>query len=183
MRQKKLFVLFLSALFMMAGWVRWVPAASMDEMVAAAKKEGSIDFYFVGVLSPKGAQTIAKAFNKKYGLNIKLNFSPSGGVGRDVGKLMTMAATGVPPEWDVMVMPDVFHGRLAARKLQEKIDYAKLGVDPKAVHYRNSSVDVYSAFALPAYNTKLVAPKDAPKNWEDMLDPNTLVSEHRPSSV
>jgi hypothetical protein len=48
-----------------------------------AKKEGSIEFYGPSTLGPEGAQAIVSAFNKKYGLNVKVNFTPSGNMTRD----------------------------------------------------------------------------------------------------
>lgn len=42
-------------------------AAPIDELIAAAKKEGRIEFYAASTLTPKGAQELSEAFNKKYG--------------------------------------------------------------------------------------------------------------------
>ena len=35
----------------------------------------------------------------KYGLNVKLQYSPRN-MTRDIGKVVGFGATGVPPEWD-----------------------------------------------------------------------------------
>ena len=171
MKQKRLFSMFIVALFAVVGVTTLAPAASTDELVAAAKKEGVLNFYFPGSLTAEGAKALSDAFKKKYGLNIKANYSPSGGISRDVGTLISMAATGMAPEWDVMTIPDTFQGRLFGRKMQQPFDYAQIGVDPKAIHYKKHAVAIITAFALPAYNKKLVAAKDAPKKWEDILDP------------
>ncbi|HEX9144016.1 MAG TPA: hypothetical protein VGA09_07075, partial [Candidatus Binatia bacterium] len=47
-------------------------AAPIDELIKGAKQEGTIEFYAPSTLTPQGAQAIGAAFNKKYGLNIKL---------------------------------------------------------------------------------------------------------------
>jgi len=163
--------MFLVALFALVGGGRRASADSVDDLMAAAKKEGRVEYYALGTLTPKAAKAIGKAFNKKYGLNIKVNYTPSGGVSRQIGMLISQSATGVEPEWDVMSLPDTFHGRLFGRKLQLPFDYSKLGVNRESIHYRNNAVAIYSAFALPGYNSKLVAAKDVPKRWEDLLDP------------
>src|SRR5688572_27206405 len=93
-------------------------AAKVDELVAAAKKEGVLEFYGPSTLGPQGAQALAAAFNKKYGLNIKLNYSPSGNMTRDTGKVVGLSASGVAAEWDIMVVTDAHHGSLWLRKLQ-----------------------------------------------------------------
>ncbi|MFQ5850019.1 MAG: ABC transporter substrate-binding protein [Candidatus Binatia bacterium] len=171
MRYLRFFVATLTALFTLAGRASWVSAAPVDEVIAGAKKEGVIEFYGASTLTPQGAQALGKAFNKRYGLDIKLNYSPAGSYTRDIGKVVSRAATGVPPEWDVMLVTDAHHGRLWLRKLQETFDYRKLGVDPKLIHYDNGAVSFATQFNLPAYNKKILPAKDVPKSWDDLLDP------------
>ena len=171
MKHKRFGSMFIVTLLVVAGVPALAPAASTDELIAAAKKEGTVEYYAPGTLTPKAAKAIAKAFNKKHGLNIRVNYTPSGGISRQIGMLISQSATGVEPEWDVMTLPDTFQGRLFGRKLQIPFDYAQLGVGRETIHYRNNAVAIYSAFALPGYNTKLVAAKDVPKKWEDLLDP------------
>ncbi len=64
--------MFLVALFALVGGGRRASADSVDDLIGAAKKEGRVEYYALGTLTPKAAKAIAKAFNKKYGLNIKV---------------------------------------------------------------------------------------------------------------
>jgi iron(III) transport system substrate-binding protein len=146
-------------------------AAPLDDLIAGAKKEGVIDFYGPSTLGPEGAQAIVAAFNKKYGLNVKVNFTPSGNMTRDTAKVIGLSASGQPPEWDIMLVTDAHHGSLWLRKLHVPYDYSSVGVDKQRMEYDNGTVSVANQFALPAYNTKLLPAKDAPKKWEDLLDP------------
>jgi iron(III) transport system substrate-binding protein len=146
-------------------------ASSIDGLIAGAKKEGVIEFYGPSTLGPEGAQALADGFNKKYGLNIKLNFSPSGNMTRDTAKIVGMSASGQPPEWDIMVVTDAHHGSLWLRKLHQPFDYAAAGVSQDRIEYDRGTVSVANQFALPTYNSKLVAAKDVPTKWEDLLDP------------
>src|SRR3989338_1247133 len=82
------------------GWAH-AGSSKLDELIAGAKKEGVIEFYGP---STQGAQALAAAFNKKYGLNVKLGYSPSGNMTRDTGKVVGLSASGQPPEWDIMVV-------------------------------------------------------------------------------
>src|SRR5258706_2214205 len=169
MKQLKLsiFVLFLAA-----GLVPAACAAPVDDLVAAAKKEGgAFEFYAPSTLTPQGAQALTAAFNKKYGLAVKLQYSPSGNMTRDVGKLVGLAASGTPPEWDLMVVTDAHHATLWLRKLHQAFDYKTIGVDSKAVMFDNGAVHFAKQFVLPAYNKQLVAAKDVPKSWDDLLSP------------
>jgi iron(III) transport system substrate-binding protein len=146
-------------------------AAPIDDLIKGAKQEGTIEFYAPSTLTPQGAQALAAAFNKKYGLNVKLQYSPSGNMTRDVGKVVGLGASGVPPEWDLMVVTDAHHATLWVKKMHQTFDYKSIGVDAKAIQYDNGAVSFANQFALPAYNRQLVAAKDAPKSWDDLLNP------------
>jgi len=146
-------------------------ASKLDELIAGAKKEGVIEFYGPSTLGPEGAQALVADFNKKYGLNIKLNFSASGNMTRDTAKVVGLSASGQPPEWDIMVVTDAHHGSLWLRKLHKPFDYASVGVAKDRIEYDNGTISVANQFALPAYNKKVLPAKDVPKKWEDLLDP------------
>lgn len=171
MEKLKMFVVGLLALVILAGWTSQAPASAVDELVAAAKKEGTLEFYGPSTLTPKGAEELAAAFSKRYGLNITFQYNPSGNMVRDVSKIVSQAATGVPPQWDSMVVTDAHHATLYLRKLHEIYDYKKLGVEEKFIQYDSGSVAVLNQFILPAYNKEILPAKDIPTSWEDLLDP------------
>ena len=154
----------------LGGWAH-AGSSKLDELIAGAKKEGVIEFYGPSTLGPQGAQALAAAFNKKYGLNVKLGYSPSGNMTRDTGKVVGLSASGQPPEWDIMVVTDAHHGSLWLRKLHIPFDYTSIGVAKDRIEYDNGTVSVANQFALPAYNKKTLPAKDVPKKWEDLLDP------------
>ncbi len=171
MKRLKFFLACSLPLLGLLEWELQVQAASVEQLVAAAKKEATIEFYAPSTLTPKGAQALGGAFNKKYGLNITLQYSPSGNMTRDVGKVVGQAATGVAPEWDLMLVTDAHHATLWLKKQLQTFDYRKLGVDPRSIHYDNGTVSFAHQFVLPAYNKKVLPAKDVPKSWEDLLDP------------
>src|SRR5262245_66410510 len=80
-------------------WASSALAAPIDDLIKGAKQEGTIEFYAPSTLTPQGAQALAAAFNKKYGLNVKLQHSPSGNMTRDIGKVVRLGATGVAAVW------------------------------------------------------------------------------------
>ena len=92
MKQLGFFMAGLLALLVQVGPAHRAAAAPIDELVAAAKKEGVLDFYAPSTLSPEGAQKLGEAFNKKYSLSIKLQYINSGGMTRDIGKVVSLAA-------------------------------------------------------------------------------------------
>lgn len=167
---KQLSVYFLALAFLVCG-AGYGQAGPLEDLIAGAKKEGAIEFYGPSTLGPQGAQALSDAFNKKYGLNIKLQYSPSGNMTSDIGKIVGRAASGVPPEWDIMVVTDAHHGSLWVRKLHRTFDYKSVGVNPNVIEYDSGTVSIANQFALPAFNSKILPVKDVPKRWEDLLDP------------
>src|SRR5262245_57053437 len=121
----------LLTLVLALSWSGFVEATPLDKLIGEAKKEGTVNFYGPATLTPQGAGLLEAAFNKKYGLNTKLTFHPSLNMTRDVGKFVGMAATGVGPEWDTMVVTDAHYATLWLRKLVDPYDYKSAGVDPQ----------------------------------------------------
>lgn len=145
-------------------------AAEIDRLKAAAKKEALINFHAPSSLSPQGAEALSEAFNKKYGLNIKISYFPSSSFTKDTSKVISQAALGVSPDWDLMTLTDDNHAELWQKRLHLSFDYKQFGVDTRAIQHDNGTIAVTHGVVLPAYNTKVVAAKDVPKSWEDLLD-------------
>jgi iron(III) transport system substrate-binding protein len=171
MLKRKLFFVWVSVIALIVVSLTSATAAPIDDLIKAAKQEGTLEFYAPSTLTPQGAQALGAAFNKKYGLNVKLQYSPSGNMTRDIGKVVGLGASGVPPEWDLMVVTDAHHATLWVKKMHQPFDYKSIGIDAKAVQYDNGSVSFANQFVLPAYNKQLVQAKDAPKSWDDLLNP------------
>jgi len=145
-------------------------AAPMDELVAAAQKEAVFELLAPSSTGQKGVQALGNAFNNKFGLNIKINYSPSSNMTGDVAKLVMGAASRAIPEWDLMLVTDAHHATVWTRKLHQPFDYAKVGVAPELIQYDNGAVSVGNQFVLPAYNRNILPAQEAPKRWEDLLD-------------
>ncbi|HEX5019288.1 MAG TPA: extracellular solute-binding protein [Candidatus Binatia bacterium] len=163
-------LILLLGLLLLFGEFQSVRAAPVDDLVAAAKKEGVIELLAPSTTGDKGAQALGNAFNKKYGLNIKVNYSPSSNMTGDVAKLVMGAASRATPEWDVMLVTDAHHATLWAKAMHQPFDYAKLGIVPELIQYDNGVVSLANQFVLPAYNKTIVPARDVPKRWEDLLD-------------
>lgn len=163
-------LILLFALLLLFGHFQFALAAPIDDLVAAAKKEGVIELLAPSTTGDKGAQALGNAFNKKYGLNIKVNYTPSSNMTGDVAKLVMGAASRATPDWDLMLVTDAHHATVWAKKLHQPFDYAKLGIAPELIQYNNGVVSLANQFVLPAYNKSILATHDVPKRWEDLLD-------------
>ena len=175
---RRVFVLSLTAGLVFAiGWASAraatpAPAPTPSQMINAAKQEGQLVIYAPTTLGQEGFNELVAAFKKKHGLDIRTQWVYSGAQTKDTAKLITEIATGNPPSWDVHIMIEPMHFIQRARNANEPFDYAGvLGVDPRRIQPGGATLVITEQSVLPAYNTKLVAPKDVPKTWEDLLDP------------
>ena len=145
---------------------------SVTELVNAAKQEGQLVVYAPAPLARKGFDELVEAFNKKYGLSLRAQWAVSGSMTRDIAKVISEVKTGNPPSWDVQIMIEPMHFTAHAEGVLERFDYARVfGIDPQLVQPGGATLVITEQVVLPAYNTKLVAAKDVPKTWEDLLDP------------
>ena len=164
-------LILLLGLFLLFGHLHLALAAPIDDLIAAARKEGVIELLAPSTTGDKGAQALGNAFNNKYGLNIKVNYTPSSNMTGDVAKLVMGAASRATPEWDLMLVTDAHHATIWSKKLHQPFDYAKLGVAKELVQYDNGVISLANQFVLPAYNKTVLAARDVPKRWENLLDP------------
>ena len=146
------------------------PTTAKD-VIAAANKEGTLEFYAPTQVEERGARRLNAAFNRKYGISVSFKYSPSANMDKDLGSIITQMATGGATDFDAAVFPDTYHATLWLRKLQVPFDYRVLGVDPKVINFDSGTVSFANQFTLPAYNKKTLPAKDVPRTWQDLLDP------------
>jgi iron(III) transport system substrate-binding protein len=164
-------MILLLGLLLMFGTRQSAFSAPLDDLIAAAKKEGILELLAPSTTGDKGAQALGNAFNKKYSLNIKVNYTPSSNMTGDVAKLVMGAASRATPEWDLMLVTDAHHATIWGKQLHQPFDYAKLGIARELIQYDNGVVSLANQFVLPAYNKTILPARDVPKRWEDLLDP------------
>ena len=144
--------------------------ARRAQWIEGAQKEGTLTWWTSA--SPKEAKEISGEFNKIYPF-VKIEYWRGNATERDA-KLeqehtagrVTVDITGVGdpthyPRWRKMGIPEKFTDVIPAVEKWDKRTYSKYGdwVTPE-----HTSM-------VPMYNTKLVPAAEAPKRWEDLLDP------------
>ena len=163
-------ILLIPALFFtLVSWL--LPAGalaqSQQELIEGAKKEGKVVWY--GSLSLEDVKRLGDAFEKKYPFIQVEPFRASGE--KLANKIMTetragryfydVVATGAFEIW-----PLYKRGLVGKYISPESKAYGKAFKDPEG-----SWNDLYDNYYVIGYNTKLVPKKDAPRGWDDMLDP------------
>ncbi len=141
--------------------------AASPELIAAAEEEGKVIWYTTMIVD-QAVRPIAAAFEKKYpGITVEFTRAGSGDTAL---KIINEGQAG-------RVMGDVFDGTATFSSVMPA-GMAEAYVPESAAAYPEELKDpgghwhaLNSYFLTAAYNTDLVSPEEAPKSFEDLLDP------------
>ncbi len=159
-----LFVLFLHLSFPFASAAQ---DGHSQKLIEGAKKENTLVWYTSA--SIEDVKAIFTAFNKKYPF-IKTDFYRAGSASL-FNRILNEARVG-----------KVLFDLIAIRGLEThqlvKAGFLQRYVSPESTVYpagfkdaKGYWVDYFDAYNVIGYNTKLVSRDQAPKSWEDLLDP------------
>ncbi len=148
-------------------------SAKMAKLIDAARQEGVIDFAGPSSLTPKGAQALIAGLNKKYNLNLKLNYVPETNYPAVISKTITEIGAGQPPTYDVIYVTEFNLAKLYSREYLDPFDWTGTfdHINKDSIYFDTGGVLVATIFGLPVYNNKLLKSDEAPKQWEDLLAP------------
>ncbi|CAM5195709.1 hypothetical protein CDEF62S_00438 [Castellaniella defragrans] len=142
---------------------------SFDNIVAAAKKEGSVTYYTV--LAPDQAARLGKEFQKEYGIKLNVVRGTTGTLTQRYSS--ELAANDVVA--DILTISSIkYYKDGAAKGTFKKFSPSYL---PNLPQWPANAFtdDVAACIALNpfviAYNTDLVKKEDIPKTWSDVLSP------------
>jgi len=142
-------------------------AGAVDQkMIDAAKKEGALTWYSTLIIN-QAVRPMAAAFEKKYGIKIAYSRQTNSDVAL---KVINESKAG-------RVVGDVFDGALAVLPLMDAgvvdsykpdaaKDYPAAMKDPKGLW---TTTHLY--YLTTSYNTQMVPKDQAPKTFQDLLDP------------
>ncbi len=139
---------------------------SLDEIIAAAKKEGRVSLY--EGQQPQAWAKIMAAFQKRYPFVTSYDQERLV-AGVTVTRVITEARAGISNA-DIVASGTVQMDDFAARGLLQPVDWKALGIPEKSVFDRYTTVGSMFAYVI-GYNTDLVKGADIPKEWDDVLNP------------
>lgn len=162
---RKTFCLLLLALSIVPA----VPAVAQDAaLFQAARKEGTVVWYTS--LALPSSTAIAHAFKMKYtGIDVEVHRT---GSQRVLQRVMQEASAGIK-NVDVIHTSDAGHFVLMKDKGM-LLKYTPRGVEPFPAGFKDKDgfyFGMRATLSVIAYNPKLIADKDAPKTWKDLLNP------------
>lgn len=141
-------------------------ASSLEQVIEGAKKEGKIVFYESQPL--KDWTKIMEGFQKRYPFIKKWGHERmlgAEGVNRVLSESQAKVVTA-----DMVATGPLEMRPVIQRGLFRDFDWKAMGISQKTI-FDNHQVILNSFITVICYNTQLVSTKDAPKTWEDLLDP------------
>ena len=150
-------------------------ADTMESLVAGAKKEDELVFVagaqtFGG---RKGLADIEAAFNKRFGLNMKISFAAGPDMNARAARHITELKSGRKVSSDIFLGSQSHQALLHKENALEKVNYS--GIFPWVTKdmeiFPGEAVLTYTSPNGIVYNAKLIPKDKAPKNYADLIDP------------
>jgi iron(III) transport system substrate-binding protein len=167
-------VVFASVTFLLAA-AQALAAESVESLIAGAKKEEEITFVagaqtFGG---RKGLADLEAAFNKRFGLKMRINFAAGPDMNARAARHITEIKSGRKASSDLFLGSQSHQALMHVENALEKVNYAGLfpWVTKEMEIYPNEAVLVYTSPNGIVYNTNLIPKDKAPKNYLDLVDP------------
>ncbi|MDP2661690.1 MAG: hypothetical protein Q8R28_13265, partial [Dehalococcoidia bacterium] len=141
---------------------------ALEQLIEAARKEGVVRANLSSSLGQKGAQRLIDALNKKYSLNLKVEYTPAAKMSAVVAQVMTELQTGGVPSWDVVMGTSTHFVEMEKRGQMSSFDWTETfpHIPQAAVMSGGRLLSHAVSFQLPAYNPNLVKVEDVPRKWE-----------------
>ena len=145
--------------------------ATLDQVIAAAKKEGKVSWaatpdFIDGVA---GFKDLVKA---KYGVDLNISSDAQLSYPEKISKTLNELNSGVPATYDLLDISDSTLPPLLAGNGALPIDWAKYGSNlPADAVVRGTMLVASNQFQFPAYNPKSIPAAQAPKSYDDLIDP------------
>lgn len=163
--RKKCFAL-LSVLAFLISTEALAEKTDRAQVYKAAEKEGEV--IWVAALTEKEAEPFIDAFNKEHP-KIKARFERQHGTDAMERLIREVSAGEVP--YDVVQIHSEYLTEFLKLDIMEKVDWQAFGVEPRCIDADNRLINLFDMPYVIVYNTRLIKPAEAPKGWEDFLNP------------
>jgi iron(III) transport system substrate-binding protein len=150
-------------------------SAEVNRLIAAARDRGEreLDLMWDGAAfgGSRGAKLFETLFNRMYGMNVTVNFTPGPSFPDMAGKVTQELAAGQKASTDIFLGTETHYGTLMNREVLEVYDYTRLSPRIGKEVVAPIGVEIASFVSGVTYNTSLIPPAEAPKRLEDVLNP------------
>jgi iron(III) transport system substrate-binding protein len=149
---------------------------TLQALVDGARKEGALSFVWgegtVG--GSDGVRRLAEGFNRTYGLNVDVRFTPGPAMPEVASKVVQEYQAGRPASTDIVVGYANHVYSLVRADAEAPIDWASWAPnvqDPRLVAPGGGAVTFESSMQGITYNSQRVAPDEVPRSMEALLEP------------
>jgi len=150
-------------------------AETLEQLIAAAKKESELTF-IAGAQTFGGQKTLnilEAAFNKRFGLNMKIRFAAGPEMNSMAARMITEVKNGSKAS------SDLYHGSqshlslLHKEKVLEQVNYSGIfpWISKPMEIFPNEGLLIFTSLRGMIYNSNLIPKDKAPKTYEDLVDP------------
>jgi ABC-type Fe3+ transport system substrate-binding protein len=147
-----------------------------EQVIAAAKKEGDEIVFIAGAQTFGGRKSLSEieaAFNKKFGLKARINFTAGPSMSSMAARLITEIKAGRKSSTDFYLGSQSHFGLFHQEKVLERVNWS--GIFPWITNEMEISpsegVLVYTSLNGIIYNSNLITKNKAPRRYEDLVDP------------
>ncbi|MDP2645580.1 MAG: extracellular solute-binding protein [Desulfobacterales bacterium] len=152
------------------------PAAPLDEVIAGAKKEGTLSLMLSSRFPVKSMTRLENEIKKRFDVDLKIQFTPVTSMTRAVAGAIMEYKAGVVPTYDVMNLSQhVAEGTKAG--IFEPVDWRSLitkDTNPDILHDHPATRDAILAYTGTLglmYNPEKVPAAQVPKTLQELADP------------
>jgi iron(III) transport system substrate-binding protein len=150
--------------------------AEVQRLVAAARERGETELnvsWGNSLGGPEGVRRFEALFNRLYGTNVRIIYTPGPSMPDTAGKVAQELAAGQPAHADVLIATESVVAALLGRDVLEPYDYTLLSprITSEIVAPRQVAVEIRASAPVISYNTDLVRSAQVPRTLEDVLHP------------
>jgi len=168
-------IIIRSILFVLISFHSAIAAETLDQLIAAAKKEPEFTF-IAGAQTFGGQKTLSlleAAFNKKFGLNAKIRFAAGPEMNAMAARVITELKSGAKSSTDIYHGSQSHLALLHKEKALEKVNYSGIfpWITKEMEIFPSEGLLIFTSLRGIIYNAKLIPKDKAPKSYEDLVDP------------
>lgn len=151
--------------------------SKLDALIQAASKEQTVVYQApdpeTGLPAAEFVRDMAALTEKLYGIKVTIKIDNALNFPASVAKVLTEIKSGAPPSYDLMFQNAVSGLALLQNNAYEQIPWLELFSDlkPQDLAWNGVTPIVDTQFILPIYNSRIIKQQDAPRSWEDLLNP------------
>jgi ABC-type Fe3+ transport system substrate-binding protein len=150
-------------------------AQSLEQLVAAAKKEGEVTLVASASTfgGKKGFAELEAGFNKRFGLKHKVNLAPGPSFPQVAARILTEIKSGAKASTDLYLGSDGTMSDMSREKALQKVNWSATfpWVTKEMEILPQETLLVYASFHGIIYNSNVIPKDKAPKSYEDLVDP------------